>query len=293
MKKIIIAILLLPVFLIAQELDATVSVNAINLSSTGKERTANFAQDIQNYLNNTRFSGTDWNYDKIKCSFNIFFSTSSGDNQYSAQVNITSLRSVEKSDSPTILLNVIDNTWQFEYLPGQSMYFSQDYDPLTDFLDFYAYIIIGLNEDSYSELGGSTYFSKAYNQAVFDASYSTAQGWQATTSSYNRRGLVEDLVNEKYRPFREDFFYYHYDGLDLLSSKKDEAIKNIVKLIRDLEIYKKKVGITGVLIKTFFDAKSGEIINCLKDYPDKTIFVALKKIDPPHTSKYDDAMMEN
>ena len=89
------------------------------------------------------------------------------------------------------------------------------------------------------------------------------------------------------------FFYYHYDGLDLLTTKKDVAIKNIVKLIKDLETLKAKVGITGVLIKTFFDAKSGEIISCLKNYPDKTIFVALKKIDPPHTSKYDDAMQEN
>ena len=293
MKKIIVVFLLMPVFLVAQELDATVAVNAVNLSSTGKERTANFAQDIQNYLNNTRFSGSDWNYDKIKCSFNIFFTTSSGDNQYSAQVNVTSLRQVEHSDSPTILLNVIDNTWQFEYIPGQSMYFSQDYDPLTDFLDFYAFVIIGLNEDSYSELGGSPYFSQAYNQAVFDASYSNSTGWEATTSSYNRRSLIEDLVSEKYRPFREDFFYYHYDGLDLLTTKKDVAIKNIVKLIKDLETLKAKVGITGVLIKTFFDAKSGEIISCLKDYPDKTIFVALKKIDPPHTSKYDDAMQEN
>jgi hypothetical protein len=290
MKKIIVAILFLPIFLIAQELEADVSVNFGKLTISDKERLTNFEQDIQNYLNSTSFTGTNWDYDKIKCTFNIFFTGSSDQTHYTAQVNVTSIRQVEKSDNPTIMLNVMDNNWEFIYQAGQSMYFNADYDPLTDFLDFYAFVIVGLNEDSYSELGGSSYFTKAFNQAIFDASYSNAQGWQITTSSYNRRGLVEDLVNEKYRTFREDFYDYHYNGLDLFTTRKDAAINNIVKLVKDLDVLKTKIGITGVLIKIFFDAKSGEIVNYLRDYPDKSIFKTLKKIDPPHTAKYDEVL---
>ncbi|MCX6149359.1 MAG: DUF4835 family protein [Ignavibacteriales bacterium] len=291
MKKFILAFLFLPGFLISQELDATVTTNVEKLSIGSKDRIINFSEDIQNYLNNTRFSGDAWNFDKIKCSFNIFFSGSSDETHYSAQINITSLRPVEKSGSPTIMLNVIDNTWEFQYQSGQSMYFSPDYDPLTDFLDYYAFLIIGLNEDSFTELGGSQYFTQAYNQAVFDASYSSSAGWETKGNSYNRRGLIEDLVSEKYRPFREDCFNYHYNGLDIFTTKKEEAVQNIVKLIKNLETLKAKVDIGGVLIKTFFDAKSSEIVNYLKDYPDKMIFKSLKKIDPPHTQKYDEAML--
>ena len=289
MNKLIAAIIFLPVFLVAQELEAVIAINYGSLTIASKERLVNFEQDIQNYLNNTSFSGSSWDYDKIKCSFNIFFSGSSDETHYTAQVNITSLRPVEKSESPTIMFNVMDNNWEFVYQSGQSIYFNQDYDPLTDFLDFYAFIIIGLNEDSYSELGGSSYFTKAYNQALFDASYS-GKGWETLTSSYNRRGLIEDLVSEKFRSFRENFFDYHFYGLDLLSTKKESAVNNIVKLIMDLETLKNKVDITGILIKVFFDAKSGEIVNCLKDYPDKSIFKSLKKIDPPHTAKYDEVL---
>jgi hypothetical protein len=290
MKKLMFAFLLFPVFLVAQELEAVVSVNFGSLTIADKERLTSFEQDIQNYINSTSFSGSSWDYDKIKCSFNIFFTGSSDQTHYTAQVNVTSIRPVEKSDNPTILLNVMDNNWEFIYQSGQSMYFSADYDPLTDFLDFYAFVIIGLNEDSFSELGGSPYFTKAFNQAIFDASYSTSQGWQITTSSYNRRGLIEDLVNEKYRTFREDYYDYHYNGLDLFSTKKEVAINNIAKLIKDLDVLKTKIGLTGVLIKTFFDAKSGEIVTYLKDYPDKSIFKTLRKIDPPHTSKYDEVL---
>ncbi len=290
MKKLFIIMLLLPVFYLAQELDAKVTINNEKLLAVYKDKLANFTQDLENYLNNTHFTGDNWEYEKIKCNFNIFFSSAVDENKYSAQVSVTSLRPVEGTTSPSLMLNVVDNNWEFVYEPGQSMYFVQDYDDLTDFLDFYAFMIIGLNEDSFAELGGSEYFNQAYNIAILGASTPNTTGWDKSSSSYNRRGLIDDLLNEKYRVFREDYFNYHYNGLDIYSTKKIEAQNNIIKLIKNLETLKTKVDIYGTLIKTFFDAKSGEITTYLKDYPDKSIFKSLKKVDPPHTAKYDEIL---
>jgi len=290
MKKLFVLILLLPVLYTAQELDAKVTINNEKLLAVYKDKLANFPLDLENYLNSTRFTGQTWEFEKIKCTFNIFFSAAADENKYSAQVSITSLRPVEGSTSPTLMLNVVDNNWEFIYEPGQSMYFIQDYDALTDFLDFYAFMIIGMNEDSYAELGGAEYFNQAYNIAILGSSTPGSSGWDKSSSSYNRRGLIDDLLNEKYRTFREDYFDYHYNGLDIYASKKIDAQKNIIKLIKNLEALRTKVDIYGTLVKTFFDAKSGEITSFLKDYPDKTIFKSLKKVDPPHTAKYDEVL---
>jgi len=134
-----------------------------------------------------------------------------------------------------------------------------------------------------------TNFAKAFDIVNLGANSSSRTGWEKTSSSYSRRGLVEDLLNEKYRPFREAYFNYHYNGLDIFSDKKTLAVKNIIKLIDALEILRTKVDINSVLLKTFFDAKSGEIIENLKTYSDKSVFKKLRKIDPSHGLKYDEA----
>ncbi|HEX2865620.1 MAG TPA: DUF4835 family protein [Ignavibacteriales bacterium] len=292
--KYLLLLLLLPACLFAQELDAIVKVNTEKLPTINKDLLSSFAQEIQDYLNNNRFTGDAWEGDRIKCSFNIFFDNATDETHYSAQVSVTSLRPIYKSNKSSLMLNVLDNQWNFVYERGQSMYFNQSvFDPLTSFLNFYAYLIIGLDADSYNMLGGSQLFSQAYNIALLGANSKQPAGWEKSTSPYNRRGLIEDLLNEKYRTFREDYFNYHYNGLDIYNlspQDKQKAQENIAKLIRDLDVLRQKQDIRGILMKVFFDTKSAEIVNYMKDYPDKTIFATLKRIDPAHISKYDEAL---
>lgn len=293
MKGFLVAVLLLPTLLFAQELDANVSINTDRISAQYKDKLVNFTQDIKNYINNNRYTGEPWQYAKIKCNFTIFFESASEETRYTAQVNINSIRSVEKSISGSPMLNVLDNSWSFTYEHGQSMYFNQSvFDPLTSFLDFYAYIIIGLDNDSYDMLSGTRYFNAALDIAMLGTNSQFSKGWDKGPS-YSRRGLVEDLVSEKYRKFRENFLDYHYNGLDLISTDRAKAQENMAKLIKDLEVQRKKQDLRGVLLQTFFNAKVGEITNCLSDYSDKIeIFAALKRIDPGHISKYDEALSE-
>ncbi|MDP4174918.1 MAG: DUF4835 family protein [Bacteroidota bacterium] len=294
MKKVLFLLLFIPACIFSQELDATVTVNVDKLQASNKDILADFAQSVQAYLNSTRFTGSSWEGDRIKCSFNIFFDTAPDETHYTAEVNITSLRPIYRTNKSSLMLNVLDNNWTFIYQRGQSFYFNQyNFDPLTSFLDFYAYLIIGLDADSYAKLGGSDLFTTAYNISVLAINSSNPTGWNKTSGAYYKKGMIDDLVNEKYRVFREDFFDYHYNGLDIFSSKPKDAQANIAKLVNDLDVLRTKQDIRGVLIKTFFDAKSNEIVSYLSDYQDKNIFSTLKKIDPPHISKYDEAMRSN
>lgn len=290
MKKILAFLFFIPLLVFAQELDAKVTVNYDKLPTTNKDILASFGQSIEDYLNNNRYSGEDWKYDKIRCTFNVFFMSASDETHYSAQVNVTSVRPVEKTTNPSLMFNILDNSWEFQYERGQSMFFTPDVDPLTDFLDFYAYVIIGLNEDSFTQMGGTKYFTEALNVALLAGNSAGSKGWERNSNSYSRRGLVEDLLNERYRVFREDYFDYHYNGLDLLTVKKKEAQNTIVKLIDNIEVMRKKYNVYGVLMKAFFDAKHGEIVNVLADLNEKQVFHKLRRIDPPHQTKYDEVI---
>jgi hypothetical protein len=292
MKSLVFFILLISTAAQSQELNCKVTINFESIPVVNRELLSDFAQTIEDYLNKTRFTDK-WEGDKIECAFNIFFVGASSDINYSAQAVITSQRPIYNSPKNSLMLSINDGQWSFVYEKNQTLYPTQTvFEPLTSFLDYYAYIIIGFDMDSYDELAGNSFFTKAFDIVNLGANSGSRTGWEKTSSSYSRRGLVEDILNEKYRPFREAYFNYHYNGLDIFSDKKALAIKNIIKLIDVLEVLRTKVDINSVLLKTFFDAKSGEIIENLKTYPDKSVFKKLRKIDPSHGLKYDEAAQE-
>ena len=128
-----------------QELQATVQVNFEQLQTVYKENLVPFQQQIEEYLNTTKFTGESWEWDKIQCNFNIFFTSASSETNYSAQIVVTSSRPVEGSDSRSLMLSVMDNKWSFLYEMNQSIYFNPTYfDPLASFLDYYAFLAISV-----------------------------------------------------------------------------------------------------------------------------------------------------
>ncbi len=244
-------------------------------------------------MNKTQFTNDPayQNGAKIDCSMSIFVLSSANDINYTAQVVVTSLRPIYKSKDNSLVLSINDNTWSFSYDPSQAFYRNQSvFDPITGFLDYYAYIIIGFDLDTWNKLGGTPYFSKASDIVSLGAVSSFSSGWTRNSNSYSRRGLVDDLLNDKFRPFRESIYDYYY-GIDIYSMNKEEGQKYMIKLVNVLEDLKARMDLNTVLIKVFFDAKAGEIVDKLKTYPDKEkIFTALKRIDPSNAAKYDEQL---
>ena len=274
----------------AQELNCRVDVNFESLPVNNRELLTDFQGVIENYMNTTRFTELDWGL-KIDCSLSIFFTGASSDVDYSAQIVIISQRPVFKSTNNSPVLTVNDGQWQFKYQKGQALYSNQTtFDPLTSFLDYYALIIIGMDMDTFEPLGGTVYFKRAQDIVNLGSNSGSSLGWQSSSSVYNRWGLVNEILSATYSFFRNSIFDYHY-GIDIFAQNKQLGQQKIAGLVNVLWIMYEKLGsINSVYVRTFFDAKSGEIIEHLKDYPDPEIFSKLKKIDPPHSSKYDAVM---
>lgn len=274
----------------SQELNCTVTANYEGLSVENRELLVDFAGVIESYLNTTQFTGTQWKGQKIDCAFTVFFTGASNETDYSAQVVIVSTRPVFKSTRQSPMLTINDANWSFRYVPNQALYSNQStFDPLTSFLDFYANIIIGFDWETWADLGGTQYFKKAFDILNLSVSSPYKKGWEQSSAAYSKWGLCQDLLNDKYRAFREAFFVYHY-GVDEIQIRKKDGQDKIVNLISVLEDMQKRTGINSVLIKQFFDTKNGEIVELLKDYPDVNVFLRLKKIDPSHSAKYDEML---
>lgn len=290
-KKFLVVLLLPLAGIFSQELNSTVTVNFEGLAVNYREKLVDFAGIIESYINTTQFTGEAWDGQKIDCSYNIFFTAASGETEYTAQVVIVSTRPVYKSTKQSPMLTISDPNWSFRYEPNQALYANQaTFDPLTSFIDFYANIIIGFDWETWKDLGGTLFFKKAYDIVNLANSSAYKKGWERNNSSYSRWGLCEDILNDKFRPFREAYYEYHVGGVDYFTVNKPLAQERIVNLINVLNDMKIKTDINSVLIRQFFDSKYGEIIELLRGYSDPSIFVKLKKIDPSHTSKYDEMM---
>lgn len=293
MKRVLLFLFFIPAIFFSQELDATVTVNYEQLPTSAKEVLANFRLSVEDYLNKNKFTGGAWEGEPIKCNFNVFFSSSVDDMNYTAQVVVNSQRPIFNTQKSSLMLNIMDNNWSFYYEKNRPLYFNQnEFDPLTSFLDYYAYMIIGFDLDSFEPNGGTDYFDKAYQITLLGSTAGGTEGWELKSSSYNKRGLIENLLNEKFQQFRQDFFNYHYNGVDLFFEKKKFAQENIAQIIQNLSDMSEKINMRSVLINVFFDAKSGEIVEYLRDYFDRTIFEKLKKIDPAHISKYNEMLTQ-
>lgn len=275
---------------IAQELQADVTVNVEKLSSSVRDYLAGFEADVERYLNNTRFTDEDLSGERIQCSFNIFFETVSGDNRYTARVFVGSLRPIyignERSTRSTPILRIMDERWEFTYVPNQVMLFDEfRFDPLTDFLDFYAYLIIGFDLETYTELSGSRCFQKALNIANQANSTAFSRDWQPS-QTYSKFSLADEINNNKYQPFRLAFFSYHFDGVDLLATETTKGLDNILASIETISELRRKQDPRSVLIRAFFEAKYLEIAEIFQQYPDRSVYTRLIAADPSHQSTY-------
>jgi len=280
-------------YLSAQELDPIIDVDMTKLNPDVQDRLSNFKIDVQNYLAKTRFTNEEITNDirgkpyKIKCNFQFIFNSSSGFDSYDAQLVLTVQRFIYKSPSFTPLIRIKDESWSFNYVRGQSFYHDDlKYNNITSFLDYYAYMIIGVDDDSWEPKLGTERYQKAQNVVNLAVSNSSTAGWydnnilKASRSTY-----PSELLNSKYEEFRKAFWIYHFAGLDSIQYNKRTALERISQALETMGKVK-KLEVRSFIINAFFDTKYLEIAATLTDYYDKSIYRKLMDIDPDHSSTY-------
>ena len=240
----------------AQELHCMVNVNLQNLSDEDRKNWDTFKQDVEAYLNayswTTNFTG-----DKIQATINFNILTTG------AQVFVQSKRPMYKSAESTVMARFLDDKITFGYTRGQVLQHGMNYRDLESILDYYAYVIIGLDFDSYESNSGSAAFQQAQQIALVANAVPNATGWArliTSSGAFSRFGYIEDLMDAGTRSIRDIAWMYHYKVLDNISTKEDEARAQIGKVIDTLVTLKRSSSIIdrSVYYKTFFESKYTE-----------------------------------
>jgi hypothetical protein len=271
----------------AQEVDCSVQVNYESIPNANKDLLAGFADDVKTYVNGYTWGAPNTGV-KVKCTLNIFMQSVTGENRYSAQIYVGSQRQVYKSDKNTAMLRIIDDSWEFTYVRTTPLRHNPyTFDDLTSVLDFYMYLAVAYDNDTYDEMGGAQAFQSASDVASLGRS-STQKGWNPSTASYCRAQLIDEILNPVYAPVRRAIYHYHYGGLDSLAIDRQKAQATIIQAVKTIGEVRKRGDVRSIFIRTFFDAKAKEIIDVVSDYPDPSVYTILVDADPSHQMVYEE-----
>ena len=275
----------------AQDLNARVQILSPQVQNTNKRALDVLQVAVRDFLNNRKWSNDNFlSQERIDCNIVINILEWDGSSNFKAEAQIQSGRPVFGSSFNSTILNLSDKDFSFTYTEGQPLdYSDQNFlNNLTSLLAYYAYVIVGLDYDTFSKMGGSQYYAKAQN-VVNNAQNSSFAGWKAFESMKNRYWLVENLTNKAYNPIREVLYEYHRNGLDVMYDNQNRGRKNILGLLPQLQkIDKQKQG--SMLNQVFFSAKANEIVNLLSQVsPQERVrsYNILSSLDPANITKYE------
>jgi hypothetical protein len=249
---------------------------------------------IFEFMNNKKWTNDQFKLDeRIDCSILINVTERPSTDQFVATIQVQSRRPVFKSSYNSVLLNYNDNDFQFSYLENQPLEFNENQftTNLTSVLGFYAYMIIGMDYDTFSPSGGTTYLQKAQN-IVNNAQNTSEPGWRAFESNKNRYWLITNMLDAPFVNIRECMYNYHRKGLDEMVTNKEGGRANLLEALESLRKVHQARPLSFAM-QVFFNAKSDEIINIFSGaFADEKskVMTLLNDIDPTNSNKYQKIM---
>lgn len=292
MKKLLLYIVLalMGSRVTAQDLNARVQVLSPKIQGSNKRVFKTLETAMKDFLN-----GRKWSADailpqeRIDCNFVLNVTNWDGGSNFSGELQVQSSRPVYSSTYSSTLLNINDKDVDFIYNEGQTIdYTDQNFQSnLSSVMAFYAYIIVGLDYDTFSLYGGSPYFANAQT-VVNNAQVGSYRGWKAFDGNTNRYWLSENLNNKVYAPLRSFMYDYHRNGLDAMADNVAKGRQEIASILPTLQqINRQRVGAMFPLV--FYTAKSDELVSLFsKADPQQRVQAMnlLIQADPSNGNKY-------
>lgn len=288
--KFLIVFLLSAFCVSSQELKATVSINSAQVTNVNPQIFKNLEKQIFDFLNNTKFSNKEFvkQNEKVNCSF-FFIVNKFESNNFEVALQVNSTRPVFNSSFTTPILNINDKDVSFKYIEFENLIYDQNSftSNLVSVLSFYANIILSSDADTFSDKGGTEYLESALNIANV-AQSSGFSGWVQTGKKTTRYNLISDLMSNTFDAYRETLYQYHINGLDRMA---DDLSKGKMEIINAIETLLKlhKVRPNSLLARTFFDAKTDEIVSVFTGGPVVDVSKVkdnLATISPLNSSKW-------
>ena len=222
--------------LLAQELQATVNINHAQIQGTDNTIFDNLQTTLMQFLNDRKWTALQFQKnERISCSFNITV------NKYDRKTNTFSCKAIVQANRPvfnssytTTLYNNIDNNFDFEFAEFSQLDFNEEHidNQLTALCAYYAYLIIGINLDSFSPMGGTDILQQCLNVAN-NAQGLNFTGWKSFDDDRNRYAFINGYMDEALKPFRMLQYDYYRTGLDEMANNVEKARVNITTALEN------------------------------------------------------------
>ena len=222
--------------LLAQELQATVNINHAQIQGTDNSIFDNLQTTLMKFLNDRKWTALQFQKnERISCSFNITV------NKYDRKTNTFSCKAIVQANRPvfnssytTTLYNNIDNNFDFEFAEFSQLDFNEEHidNQLTALCAYYAYLIIGMNLDSFSPMGGTDILQQCLNVANNSQGLNFT-GWKSFDDDRNRFALINGYMDEALKPFRMLQYDYYRTGLDEMANNVEKARVNITTALEN------------------------------------------------------------
>ena len=264
---------LLPLFFLStlplnsQELQAKININHSQIQGTDVSVFENLQQTLEQFVNERQWTPLQFqNNERIQCTFNITVTKYiREENRFECSALIQANRPVYNTSYSTTLYNNKDDNFHFAFAQFDQLNFTDEVidNQLTALFAYYAYLIIGINLDSFSPMGGTDILQRCM-YLVNNAQDLGFPGWKSFEDSRNRFAIINDYLDESLKPLRQLQYDYYRKGLDEMANNAERgrteisgALENNLKVAHDNKPL-------SLLPQIWTDYKKDELINIYK-----------------------------
>lgn len=251
----------------AQELDAKVNINTSKVGSTDKSVFDNLQQTLEQFVNERQWTELQFQKnERISCSFNITVNKyDKTNNQFECTAQVQANRPVFNSQYTTTLYNNQDGDFNFQFAEFDQLNYNDETidNQLTALIAYYAYLIIGLDLDSFSPMGGTDVLQRCMN-LVNNAQTLEYTGWKSFETSRNRFAIINDYLDEAMKPFRQFQYDYYRKGLDEMANNVERGRTNVTTAIEEQLKKAHEDKPLSLLPQIWTDYKRDELANIYK-----------------------------
>lgn len=220
----------------AQELQAKVNVNHNQIQGTDNAVFENLQQTLERFINERQWTHLKFQKnERIVCNFNITVTQyDQSSNTFTCTALIQANRPVFNAAYSSTLFNIQDADFNFVFAQFDQIEFNEENidNQLTALLGYYAYLIIGLDLDSFAPMGGEDVLQRCMN-LTNNAQNLSFTGWKAFENSKNRFAIINDYLDGAMKPFRQLQYDYYRLGLDEMANSVERGRTNITTVLEN------------------------------------------------------------
>lgn len=220
----------------AQELNARITINHSQIQGTDNAVFDELQQTLTQFVNDRQWTALQFQKnERIPCSFNITVTKyDKSTNMFTCKAVIQATRTAYNSSYNTTIYSNQDNDFNFEYAQFDQLNFNEEAvdNQLTALMAYYAFLMIGINLDTFAPMGGEDVLQRCMNLAN-NCQNLNFPGWKAFDNDRNRFAIINDYLDGAMRPFRQLQYDYYRNGLDEMATNADRGRTNISTAIEE------------------------------------------------------------